>query len=73
MEMQKLVTIYLILDALVVVMLGFLSVHGEHGWDFLIINVVRLAVMVGIVALWRATSRSQWVERVLFGKRSSQD
>lgn len=68
MEMRKLVVIYLFLDALVVVTIGILSFHGEHGWDFFFINAVRLGVMAGIVALWRPQT-SKWLERVFIKHR----
>ncbi|MDO8692457.1 MAG: hypothetical protein Q7R39_21005 [Dehalococcoidia bacterium] len=74
MEMRKLVKIYLLLDTFVVAVIGIFSFHGEHGgWDFFLVNGARLGVMAGIVALWRAGTGSKWLERVLFGKRPSQD
>lgn len=63
---------YLLLDTLVVAVIGVTSIHGEHGWDFFLVNGARLAIMGLIVALWRAGS-SKWLERLLFGKRPSQE
>lgn len=73
MEMRKLVIIYLLLDTLVVAILGTMNFHGEHGWDFLLVNGVRLGVMAAIVALWRAGTSSRWLQQVLFGKHPPQD
>ncbi|MDO8689457.1 MAG: hypothetical protein Q7R39_05515, partial [Dehalococcoidia bacterium] len=74
MDMRKLVMIYLLLDTFVVGIIGIFSFHGEHGgWDFFLVNGVRLGVMGVIVALWRAGTGSKWLERVLFGKKLSQD
>ncbi len=74
MEMRKLVLIYLLLDAFVVAVIGILGFHGEHGgWDFFLVNGVRLGVMGVIVALWWAGTGGKWLERVLFGKRTSRN
>ncbi len=74
MDMSKMVIIYLLLDLLVVAVIGVLSFHAQHGgWQFFLINGVRLGVMAGIVALWRSQTAGRWVEQVLLGKRPSQD
>ncbi len=74
MDMRKLVMIYLLLDTFVVALIGVFSFHGGHGgWDFFLVNGVRLGVTGTIVALWRAGTGGKWLERVLFGKRPSQD
>jgi hypothetical protein len=70
MGMRRLVTIYLLLDALVVVVIGITSIHGDHGLDFFLVNLTRLAIMGLIVMLWRAGS-NKWIERILFGKHPS--
>ncbi|MDP2726396.1 MAG: hypothetical protein Q8P59_02530 [Dehalococcoidia bacterium] len=72
MEMRKLVIIYLLLDTLIVTIIGVTSIHGGHGWDFFLVNGVRLGVMGIIVALWRAGT-SKRLEGILFGKRPTKE
>lgn len=72
MEMRTLVIVFLLLDALVVLVIGLTSIHGEHGWDFFLVNGARLAIMGAIVAAWMAGA-SKRLEGLLFGKRPSQE
>ncbi len=72
MEMRRLVIYYLLLDTLVVAIIGVTSIHGEHGWDFFLVNAARLGIMGVIVVLWRVGG-SRRLERILFGKRPTPD
>lgn len=72
MEMRKLLIYYLMADALVVAIIGVFSIHGEHGWDFFLVNGARLGLVGLIVALWRAGA-SKRLERILFGKKPTQE
>ena len=72
MEMRKMVISYLVLDALVVTTIGIASIQGDHGWDFFLVNGVRLGIMASIVAFWRMGS-SKWLEKILFGKYPTQE
>jgi hypothetical protein len=80
MDLGRMLTIILVLDALVVLTLGISTLggggaHGHggqaagagHDYSFLLVNGARLAVGALILLLWRLGSFSR-VQEILFGR-----
>jgi hypothetical protein len=78
MDLGRMLTIILVLDALVVLTLGVSTLaaapgHGGHGahaghdYSFLLVNGARLAVGGLILLLWKLGSFSR-VQEMLFGR-----
>jgi hypothetical protein len=75
MDLGRMLTIILVLDALVVLTLGISTLvggggHGHgagHDYSFLLVNGVRLAIGGLILLLWKLGSLSR-VQELLLGK-----